>query len=141
MGLEHINKNSISEPAVKNQSLGVRTLLSYAERCWSSVISTMLRPYNILSSVYFCNLWGKGEDNKTQVMRLLRLKKSPDLKMEHTFGFSFFVCSLPDAGPADTLPSQRAGGSPGGVSHVSAGRAAARRLGSRRDATRPTSAP
>ena len=51
----------------------------------------MLWPYDPLASVEFHNLWGIGEDNKTPMMRLLRLKELPDLKMEHTFECPVFV--------------------------------------------------
>ena len=51
----------------------------------------MLWPYALLSSVEFQNLWRIGEDNKTPMMGLLKLKEFPDLKMDHTFGCSVFV--------------------------------------------------
>ena len=84
VGVHH--QNGISESAVKIHTLRARTLLLHAKRYWPTVISTMLWPYNLLAFVEFHNLWGIGEDNKTPMMRLLRLKECPDLKMEYTFG-------------------------------------------------------
>ena len=66
-------------------------LLLHARRYWPAAISTMLWPYALLASVEFHNLWGIEEDNKTPMMRLLRLKELPDLKMEHSFGCPVFV--------------------------------------------------
>ena len=72
VGAHH--QNGISEAAVMKHTLRARTLLLHARRYWPAAISTMLWPYALLTSVEFYNIWGIGADNKTPMMRLLRLK-------------------------------------------------------------------